>query len=166
VWWRASSALHQGFDLCGTRESASKWLICYSWKLLLPRRLGGGRIRWSSQEDCVWLRISCCERYCAHLTGAVKGNSSGIEVWSGSLVLTGSRSSGALIEERLNIESTSTWIRGDRQVIDTMGYKFISQARLSLCSFYLQVLYFEHLFSRDWILSCHPRMQTPSIGIE
>jgi hypothetical protein len=38
---RASSALHQGFDLCGTRESSSKWLICYSWKLPLPRRLGG-----------------------------------------------------------------------------------------------------------------------------
>jgi hypothetical protein len=50
-------------------------------------------------------------------------NSSGIEVWSGSLVLTGSRSSGVLIEERLNIESTSTWIRGDRQVIDTTGKK-------------------------------------------
>jgi hypothetical protein len=62
-----------------------------------------------------------CERYCAHLTGAVKSNSSGIEVWSGSLVLTSSRSSGALIEERLNIESTSTWIRGDRQVINTTG---------------------------------------------
>jgi hypothetical protein len=29
--------------------------------------------------------------------------------------------SGALIEERLNIESTSTWIRGDRAVIDTTG---------------------------------------------
>jgi hypothetical protein len=41
-------------------------------------------------------------------------------VWSGSLVLTGSRSSSALIEEGLNIESTSTWIRGDRQVIDTI----------------------------------------------
>jgi hypothetical protein len=40
-------------------------------------------------------------------------------VWSGSLVLTGSRSSSTLIEEGLNIESTSTWIRGDRQVIDT-----------------------------------------------
>jgi hypothetical protein len=26
-----------------------------------------------------------------------------------------------LIKERLNIESTSTWIRGDRQVIDTAG---------------------------------------------
>jgi hypothetical protein len=45
VRMRASSALHQGFDLCGTRELSSKWLICYSWKLLLPRRLGGGRIR-------------------------------------------------------------------------------------------------------------------------
>jgi predicted DNA-binding transcriptional regulator AlpA len=118
---RASSALHQGFDFCGTRESSSKWLICYSWKWPLPRRLGGGRIRWSSQEDCAWLRISCCERSCAHLTRAMKSNSSGIEVWSGSLVLTGSRSSGALIEERLNIESTLTWIRGDRQVIDTVG---------------------------------------------
>jgi hypothetical protein len=118
---RSSSALHQGFDLCGTRESSSKWLICYSWKLLLPRRLGGGRIRWSSQEDCAWLRISCCERSCAHLTGAVNSNSSEIEVWSGSLVLSGSRSSGALVEERLNIESTSMWIRGDRQVIDTTG---------------------------------------------
>jgi hypothetical protein len=42
-------------------------------------------------------------------------------VWSGSFVLTGSRSSGALIEERLNIGSTSTWIRGDRQVIVTTG---------------------------------------------
>jgi hypothetical protein len=51
----------------------------------------------------------------------VKSNSSGIEVWNGSLVLTGSRSSGALIEERLNIECTSTWIRGDRQVIGTTG---------------------------------------------
>jgi hypothetical protein len=55
------------------------------------------------------------------VTGAVKRNSSGIKVRSGSLVLSGSRSSVALIEERLNIESTSTWIRGDRQVIDTMG---------------------------------------------
>jgi hypothetical protein len=118
---RASSALHQGFDLCGTRESSSKWLICYSWKLSLPRRLGGGRVHWSSQEDCAWLRISYCERSCAHLTGAVKSNSSGIEVWSGSWDLTGSRSSGALIEERLNIESTSMWIKGDRQIIDTTG---------------------------------------------
>jgi hypothetical protein len=42
---RASSVLHQGFDLCGTRVSSSKWLICYSWKLPLPRRLGGGTIR-------------------------------------------------------------------------------------------------------------------------
>jgi hypothetical protein len=73
------------------------------------------------KEDCARLRISCCERYCAHLTGSVKSNSSGIEVWSGSLVLTGSRSSGVLIKERLNIESTSTWIKGDRQVIDTTG---------------------------------------------
>jgi hypothetical protein len=62
-----------------------------------------------------------CERSYAHLTGVVKSNSSGIEVWSGSLVLTGSRSSGALIEERLNIEPTSTWIRGNRQVINTTG---------------------------------------------
>ena len=59
-----------------------------------------------------------CERFGARLTGAVKSNSSGFEVWSGSLVLTGSRSSGGLIEERLNIESTSTWIRGDRQVTE------------------------------------------------
>jgi hypothetical protein len=42
---RASSALHLGFDLCGTRESSSSWLLCYSWKLPLPRRLGGVRIR-------------------------------------------------------------------------------------------------------------------------
>jgi hypothetical protein len=112
---RASSALHQGFALCGTRESSSKWLICYSSKLPLPRRLGGG----SSKEDCACLQISCCERSCAHLIGAVKSNSSGIEVWSCFLVLIGSRSSGGLIEERLNIESTSTWIRGDQQVIDT-----------------------------------------------
>jgi hypothetical protein len=73
-----------------------------------------------AHKKIVSLRISCCERSCAHLTGAVKSNSSGIEVWSGSLVLTSSRSSDALIEEQLNIESTSTWIRGDRQVIDTM----------------------------------------------
>jgi hypothetical protein len=98
---RVSSALHQDFDLC-------------SWKLPLPRPLGGGRIRRSLLEDYSWLQISCCERSCAHLTGAVKSNSSGIEVWSGSLVLTGSRSSDALIVEQLNIESTSTWIRGDR----------------------------------------------------
>jgi hypothetical protein len=41
------------------------------------------------EESVEVLRISCCERCCAHLTGAVKSNSSGIEVWSGSLVLTG-----------------------------------------------------------------------------
>ena len=33
---------------------------------------------------------------CAHLAGAVKSNSSGIEVWSGSLVQAGSRSRGDL----------------------------------------------------------------------
>ena len=27
-----------------------------------------------------------CDRSCAHLTGVVKSNSSGIEVWSGSLI--------------------------------------------------------------------------------
>src|SRR6185503_5211830 len=32
-----------------------------------------------------------CERSCAHLTGVVKSNSSGIEVWSGSLIQAGSR---------------------------------------------------------------------------
>jgi hypothetical protein len=36
-----------------------------------------------------------CERFCAHLTGVVKSNSSEIEVWSGSVFLAGSRSRGS-----------------------------------------------------------------------
>jgi hypothetical protein len=156
---RASSALHQGSDLCGTRESSSKWLICYSWKLLLPRRLGGGRIFWSSQEDCAWLRISCCERSCAHLTRAVKSNSSGVEVWSGSLVLTSSRSSGALIEEwwTLNPPQGGLGVTGKSS---TPHDKIRLLCSVISYSISFQVLYLEHLLSRDWIvfftLGCKP----------
>jgi len=39
--------------------------------------------------------------YCAHLAGVVKSNTSGIEVWSGSLIQAGSISREVLIEERL-----------------------------------------------------------------
>ena len=95
-------------------------LTCYSWCLPTPRRLGGGDPVIFSSGACEKARCGC-ERLCARLTGAVKSNFSGFKVWRGSLVLTGSRSSGGLIEERLNIESTSTWIRGDRQVTETTG---------------------------------------------
>jgi hypothetical protein len=82
--------------------------------------------------------VLICERFGARLTGAVKSNSSGFEVWRGSLVLTGSRSSGGLIEERLNIESTSTWIRGDRQVTETTVKIPVSHLWfVLLCSFTL-----------------------------
>jgi hypothetical protein len=57
---------------------------------------------------------------CAHLVGVVKSNSSGIKVWRGSLVQAGSRSRVVLDRGVVeSFESTSTWIRGDRQVIDT-----------------------------------------------
>jgi hypothetical protein len=36
-----------------------------------------------------------CERFCAHLAGVVKSNSSKIEVWSSSLVQAGLRSRGS-----------------------------------------------------------------------
>jgi hypothetical protein len=39
--------------------------------------------------------------YCAHLAEVVKSNTSGIEVWSGSLIQAGSISREVLIEERL-----------------------------------------------------------------
>ena len=84
--------MHQEFELCGTRESSSKrhWLVT----------LGGCRlldgleivVPLSTSKKIVKVPLEdCCEGCCAHLTGAVKSNSSGIEVWSGSLVLTVSK---------------------------------------------------------------------------
>jgi hypothetical protein len=96
----------------------------------------------------VWLRISCCERCCAHLTEAVKSNSSGIEEWSDSMVLTGSRSSGVLIEERLNLNPPQ---RG----LGVTGKSSIPRDKFNLLclviyfSISFQVLYFEHLITRD-----------------
>ena len=58
--------------------------------------------------------------------GVVKGNSSGIEVWRGSLIQAGLRSRGGLIQEDGFFHFTSTWIRGDQQIIDATGKILIS----------------------------------------
>ena len=84
--------MHQEFELCGTRESSSKrcWLVTLGGCHLLD----GLKIvdPLSTSKKIVKVPLEdCCERSCAHLTGAVKSNSSGIEVWSGSLVLIGSK---------------------------------------------------------------------------
>ena len=71
-----------------------------SYPLLVPTKVG--QIRLLIRKS-LWLvpYLSChslkhrdfgCERSCAHLTGVVKSNSSGIEVWRGSLVQACSRS--------------------------------------------------------------------------
>jgi len=83
--------LHQEFELCGTRESSSKRhrLVTLGGCCLLD----GLEIEDSIEhlkEDCEGALEIHCERSCAHLAGAVKSNSSGNEVWRGSLVLTGS----------------------------------------------------------------------------
>ena len=61
------------------------------------------------------------------------------------------------------MESTSTWIRGDRQVIDTTGYILVSSLVTSLAHFY-SCLYFEQftLLELDLCLvtlGCHIIMQ-------
>jgi hypothetical protein len=75
----------------------------------------------------------------AHLAGVVKSNSSGIEVWRGSLIQGGSRSRVVLNREAVeSFESTSTWIRGDRQVINTIGKILVSCPVISLLNLFLQ----------------------------
>jgi hypothetical protein len=76
---------------------------------------------------------------CAHLAGVVKSNSSGIEVWRGSLIQAGSRSKVVFDRGAVeSFESTSTWIRGDRQFIDTIGKILVSCPVTSLLNLFLQ----------------------------
>jgi hypothetical protein len=65
--------------------------------------------------------VQCsCERCCARLAGAVKSNSSGIEVWRGSRYLFLRK---RILDraENQKLESTSMCIRGDWQVTETTG---------------------------------------------
>jgi hypothetical protein len=78
-------------------------------------------------------------RGCAHLAGVVKSNSSGIEVWRSSLAQAGSRSRVVLDTGAVeSFDSTSTWIRGDWQVIDSTGKILISCPVISLLNLFLQ----------------------------
>jgi hypothetical protein len=84
------SALHQKFELCSTMESSSKrhWVVTLGG----CRLLDGLEIVIPSSTSKKIVKVpleDCCERSCAHLIGAMKSNSSGIEVWRGSLVLAG-----------------------------------------------------------------------------
>ena len=61
------------------------------------------------------------------------------------------------------MESTSTWIRGDRQVIDTTGYFLVSSLVTSLAHFN-SCFYFEHftLLELDLYLvtlGCKPKLE-------
>ena len=75
--------------------------------------------------------------------GVVKGNSSGIEVWRGSLIQASLRSRGGLIQEDGFFHFTSTWIRGDQQIIDATGKNLISCLVIFLLILIL-AFYFEH----------------------
>ena len=90
--WGHPSALHQEFELCGIRDTSSKRHQLVT--LGSCRSLDGLEkwISWSTSKEIVEEPRFRCERSCAHLTGVVKSNSSGIEVWSGSLIQAGSRS--------------------------------------------------------------------------
>jgi hypothetical protein len=99
LWvWDHATALHQEFELCGTSESSSKrhWHITLGscrFKIVW-RRWNRGAL----QEDCGGDPVCLVRGSCTHLTGMVKSNSSGIEVWRGSLIQAGSRSREILIE--------------------------------------------------------------------
>jgi hypothetical protein len=74
------------FELCGTRESSSKCHRLVTLGAVEPLSPGYS-----------------CERSRAHLAGAVKGNSIGIEVWRGSLIQVSSYIKCDLIEEWLEL---------------------------------------------------------------
>jgi hypothetical protein len=69
---------------------------------------------------------------CAYLAGVVKSNSSEIEVWTGSLIQAGSRSRSVLSRG-----AVETWIRGDRQVINTTGKILVSCPVTTLLNLFL-----------------------------
>ena len=95
--------MHQEFELCVTRETSNKCHRLVSFGSC--RSLDGLEelISWSTSKKIVVEPLIGCERSCAHLTGVVKRNSCGIEVWSGPLIKAGSRSRDFLIEERLTL---------------------------------------------------------------
>jgi len=102
LWvWELPSAMHQEFELCVTRETSNKCHRLVSFGSC--RSLDGLEelISWSPPRILLRSPEIDCERSCAHLTGVVKINSSGIEVWRGSLIQVGLRSRGFLIEEWL-----------------------------------------------------------------
>ena len=59
------------------------------------------RISWSTSKEIVEEPRFDCERFCAHLTGVVKSNSSGMEVWNGSINSSWLKIKRFLIEEWL-----------------------------------------------------------------
>jgi hypothetical protein len=78
---------HSGRD--GVAPQASG-LICYSWRLSPPRRLGD-HDSIEHFKKIVKFPLKIVVRSVVFTSrGAVKSNSSGIEVWTGSLVLVGS----------------------------------------------------------------------------
>jgi len=101
--WELPSALHQEIELCGTRKTSSKRHRLVSFGSCRFLDSLKELILWSPPRRLLRSPEIGCERSCAHLTGVVKRNSCGIEVWSGSLIKAGSRSRDFLIEERLTL---------------------------------------------------------------
>jgi hypothetical protein len=77
---------------------------------------------------------------CAHLAGVVKSNSSGIEVWRCSLIQAGSRS--RVVIDRGVVEALSPPQHGLGVIGKSLTpqKKFLSHARLLLCSIYSCIL--------------------------
>ena len=80
---------------------------------------------------------------CAHLAGVVKSNSSGIEVWRGSLVQAGSRSRGVLDRGAVKILNPPQCGLGVTGKSSTPRDKFLCQAWLLLLLTLILVFYFE-----------------------
>jgi hypothetical protein len=87
---RAFSACIKVLIIATLGKQQVSGLVCYPWRFSPPRQLGA-RDSIEHVKKVVKLPWKICVSFCAHLVGVVKINSSGIEVWSGSLVLTGSR---------------------------------------------------------------------------
>jgi hypothetical protein len=133
-WLRSSSAFAFFVNFWGTRwYTGQASSTCYSWRLLPPRRLECC-LRWALREDYGGTAVLIVRCLCPPRRSD-KDNANGIEVLS-EFLSTWHKDQAVLgrgASESLN--STSTWIRGDRQITDTTRYILVSFSQLLLITF-------------------------------
>jgi hypothetical protein len=137
IAWRVWDLRHQGVF-----EQVS--LACYSWMLPPRRRFRGCGVVEALQRDTKEPQLFLLDFLCSLHTKALKGNSSEIKIWRGTLIQAGSKINRCLdrgaIEHWIHLNVDHEWL-GNKSSIPQNKIRLLSSI-ISLLYFF-QAIYFE-----------------------